>query len=62
MVDRLIYNCKILSELGKIIISHPYLRFCQILAILGLDKDNFYEEPDETLQRIYKSNFLKDKR
>lgn len=46
------YNFKIIVELIKIIIKHPELRFCQILSILELDKDNFYEEPDRTLSRI----------
>ena len=56
MVDRSKYNFKIITELTKIVSRHPDLRFCQILSILELDKDNFYEEPDKTLERI--STFL----
>lgn len=37
------------------------LRFCQLLSILGLDSDNFYEEPDKTFKRIKDYN-LKIKR
>ena len=55
MVNRRKYNFKIIVELIKIIIIHPGLRFCQILSILELDKDNFYEEPDKTLSRIRSS-------
>lgn len=60
MVNRLYYNGKILGALFNILIRFPELRFCQLLNILELNKDNFYEEPDKTLQRIYKSNFFKD--
>lgn len=52
MVNRRKYNFKIIVELIKVIIVHPDLRFCQILSILELDRDNFYEEPDKTLSRI----------
>lgn len=52
MVNRRKYNFKIIVKLVKIMIKHPELRFCQILSILELDKDNFYEEPDKTLSRI----------
>lgn len=55
MVNRRKYNFKIIVELTKIMIKHPELRFCQILSILELDKDNFYEEPDRTLSRIRSS-------
>lgn len=44
-------NCKILWEMFKIFLKYD-LRFCQLLSILGLDSDNFYEEPDKTLKRI----------
>jgi len=60
MVDRSYYNGKILGTLYSILDKHPDLRFCQLLSILDLDKDNFYEEPDKTLQRIYGSHFFKN--
>lgn len=62
MVNRKKYNLLIVWELMTIIVKHPDLRFCQILSILELDKDNFYEEPDKTLQSIHDSNFFKNKR
>jgi len=52
MVNRRKYNLRIIVVLLKIIFKYPELRFCQILSNLGLDKDNFYEEPDKTLKRI----------
>lgn len=52
MVNRKKYNLLIVWELTIIIVKHPNLRFCQILSILELDKDNFYEEPDKTLVKI----------
>lgn len=55
MVNRRKYNFKIIVELIKIMIKRPELRFCQILSILELDRDNFYEEPDKTLSRIRSS-------
>ena len=53
MVNRSYYNGLIILALLKIMRRYPDLRFCQILTILGLDRDNFYEEPDKTLERIY---------
>lgn len=52
MVNRRKYNLKIVVELIKIIVRNPELRFCQILSILELDKDNFYEEPDKTWKKV----------
>lgn len=62
MVNRKKYNLLIVWELMTIIVKYPDLRFCQILSILELDKDNFNEEPDKTLEKIYASNFFKNKR
>lgn len=62
MVDRFRYNCEILNKLGTIVLNNPNLRFCQILSILDLDKDRFYEEPDKTLKSINENRILKDKK
>lgn len=60
MVKRLYYNGRVLGALFNILVRFPELRFCQLLSILELDKDNFYEEPDKTLRRIYESDFFKN--
>jgi hypothetical protein len=52
MVDRKFWNWKILILIGRLIYKHPELRFCQILSILELDKDRFYEEPDKTYNNL----------
>lgn len=52
MVNRKKYNLLIVWKLMTIIVKHPNLRFCQILSILELDKDNFYEEPDKTWKKV----------
>ena len=44
-------NLKVLWGMFKIFLKYD-LRFCQLLSILGLDSDNFYEEPDKTFKRI----------
>lgn len=49
-------NCKILWSMFRILLKYD-LRFCQLLSILRLDSDNFYEEPDKTLRRIRDYNF-----
>lgn len=46
------FNLKIVDLLKKIIENNPDLRFTQILSILELDKDKFYEEPNVTLINI----------
>lgn len=61
MVDRQHWNFKIIILLGRIITKYPELRFCQILSILGLDKDNFYEEPDETWKKISESRIINNR-
>lgn len=45
-------NEAIMSKISDIIRTHPELRFCQILTILGLDKDRFYEESIDTLNDV----------
>lgn len=45
-------NKKILQALSDFIEVHPDLRFGQVLAILGLDKDRFNQEPADTLKDI----------
>lgn len=45
-------NEAIISKINDIIRTHPELRFCQILTILGLDKDRFYEESIDTLNDV----------
>jgi hypothetical protein len=45
-------NKEILSIIENLVNNNSQLRFCQILTILGLDNDNFNEEPVDTLARI----------
>ena len=45
-------NEAIMSKISDIIRTHPELRFCQILTILELDKDRFYEESIDTLNDV----------
>lgn len=60
MQDRQINNFRILSELIQYSLLHPDLRFIQILWNLKVIdrnddleiKDRFYEEPEETLNRL----------
>ena len=47
-------NLEIISLLSNIVEKHPELRFCQILTILNLDKDKFYEESIDTLKELKK--------
>jgi hypothetical protein len=47
-------NLEIISLLNNIVEKHPELRFCQILTILNLDKDKFYEESVDTLEELKK--------
>ena len=47
-------NLEIISLLNNIVEKHPELRFCQILEILNLDKDKFYEESVDTLKELKK--------
>ena len=47
-------NLVIISLLNNIVEKHPKLRFCQILTILNLDKDKFYEESVDTLKELKK--------
>jgi len=54
MVRRLYYNLRIIRLLSAFAMEHPELRFCQILCIFGLDRDNFNEEPDKTYERLLK--------
>lgn len=51
---RQIANLEIISLLSNIVEKHPELRFCQILAILNLNKDKFYEESVDTLKELKK--------
>ena len=45
-------NLEIMQKLNDIVNVHPELRFTQILSILNLDTDKFYEEPWVTLENI----------
>jgi hypothetical protein len=45
-------NLNILTDLKFIVEQYPELRFCQILSILGLDKDKFNEESVVTLNKV----------
>ena len=51
---RQVANLGIISLLSNIVEKHPELRFCQILTILNLDKDKFYEESVDTLKELTK--------
>lgn len=51
---RQIANLEIISLLSNIVEKHSELRFCQILAILNLNKDKFYEESVDTLKELKK--------
>lgn len=46
------FNLRIVDLLKEIIENNPDLRFTQILSILELDKDKFYEEPHITLTNM----------
>jgi len=46
------FNLRIVDLLKEIIKNNPDLRFTQILSILELDKDKFYEEPHITLTNM----------
>lgn len=50
-------NNKVHEEVGKAITAFPDLRYCQILRNLDIinEKDNFYEEPDETYNKVVMS-------
>ena len=52
--QRQIANLEIISLLNNIVEKHQELRFCQILTILNLDKDKFYEESIDTLKELKK--------
>lgn len=52
--NRLRNNIKILELLADFMETREDLRFCQVLNILGLDKDRFYEEPNDTIKDIEK--------
>ena len=47
-------NLEILKILDIVVNRFPDLRFTQILTILNLDRDLFYEESVDTLERIKK--------
>lgn len=47
-------NLEILKILDMIVNRFPEMRFTQILTILNLDKDLFYEESVDTLAHIKK--------
>jgi len=46
------FNLRIVDLLKEIIENNPDLRFTQILSMLELDKDKFYEEPHITLTNM----------
>lgn len=52
--ERQLSNLEILSFIRNLVEKYPKLRFCQILTILKLDKDRFYEESIDTLKSIVK--------
>lgn len=53
-------NGNILTLLWYIVERHPELRFRQILHILDLDKDGFYEEPSKTYERLAKHRLVQE--
>ena len=50
--ERMFYNGQIIATICNILCNHPDLRFCQLLSILHLDDDHFYEESKTTYCRI----------
>lgn len=58
IVQRHKYNRLIIDELISIINEHPELRFRQILTILNLDNDGFYEESVTTYQKLLQRDKL----
>ena len=48
-------NLNIINALTHIVNEHPELRFTQILTILKLDTDRFFEEPWVTLEKVYET-------
>jgi hypothetical protein len=52
--QRQIANLEILKILNTVVNRFPDLRFTQILTILNLDKDLFYQESVDTLEHIKK--------
>lgn len=52
--SRLRNNIKILEMIANFMESREDLRFCQVMNILELDKDRFYEEPQDTLKLLEK--------
>lgn len=53
ILERKKYNAGIIAGIIKLLEESPGLRFCQLLSILGLGKDeNFNEEPWDTLKRL----------
>lgn len=49
---RQICNKEIIKILKELVDNNASLRFCQILSMLDLDKDRFYEESIDTLKTI----------
>lgn len=56
-MNRLDNNLKIHEIVGDYLIDHPELRYIQALWALGIisREDRFYEEPNETLDKIKNS-------
>ena len=50
------YNYKCLDKLKELIEKYPDWRFTQIIFNVGLAKDRFYEEPNETLKTLENLN------
>lgn len=55
------YNIKCLNLLRDMILSHPELRFGQILYILDLNGDIFNEESVDTYERIKEKYYGRNK-
>jgi hypothetical protein len=52
--DREDCNHKVLTILSKFVSMHPDIRFGQMLTILSLNGDLFYEESRDTLAKLEK--------
>ena len=50
--NRQVANKHIIKILEEIVDNNSQLRFCQILSMLNLDSDRFYEESVDTLEAI----------
>jgi len=56
--QRKYFNSLLLDIIKRELDKNPQFRFMQLLNILGLDKDKFYEESIDTYKRTIKDRIL----